>query len=207
MIDQLKQVGILYGEGKDCQMTGENIKSADYSKMSKEEVEEFCQSLEILLAVGIEGEIDSLIEECPCMLLWFAQSAPEILPEKYDAAFVKTSQKDEQDVVRLFAMLAQQTLEEGFDVFGQLEDIIIRFTNFTHEEPCEECSLLLWLGSDILEASQQQQEFLGRAQQLSQEAEEQGIEFFCSHSLAEQDAENKPPVMILFAAEEKMVEE
>ena len=75
------------------------------------------------------------------------------------------------------------------------------------EEPCEECSLLLWLGSDILEASQQQQEFLGRAQQLSQEAEEQGIEFFCSHSLAEQDAENKPPVMILFAAEEKMVEE
>lgn len=41
MIDQLKQVGILYGEGKDCQITGENIKSADYSKMSKEEVEEF----------------------------------------------------------------------------------------------------------------------------------------------------------------------
>lgn len=81
------------------------------------------------------------------------------------------------------------------------------FTNFTHEELCEERSLLLWLGSDILEASQQQQEFLNRAQQLSQEAEEQGIEFFCSHSLAEQDAENKPPVMILFAAEEKMVEE
>ena len=84
MIDQLKQVGILYGEGKNCQITGENIKSADYSKMSKEEVEEFCQSLEILLAVGIEGEIDSLIEECPCMLLWFAQSAPEILPESPD---------------------------------------------------------------------------------------------------------------------------
>lgn len=81
MIDQLKQVGILYGEGKNCQITGENIKSADYSKMSKEEVEEFCQSLEILLAVGIEGKIDFLIEECPCMLLWFAQSAPEILPE------------------------------------------------------------------------------------------------------------------------------
>ena len=109
--------------------------------------------------------------------------------------------------MRLFAMLAQQTLEEGFDVFGQLEDIIIRFTNFTHEEPCEDNSLLLWLGSDILEASQQQQEFLNRAQQLSQEAEEQGIEFFCSHSLAEQDAEEKAPVMILFAAEEKMVEE
>ena len=35
MIDQLKQVGILYGEGKNCQITGENIKSADYSKMSK----------------------------------------------------------------------------------------------------------------------------------------------------------------------------
>lgn len=58
-----------------------------------------------------------------------------------------------------------------------------------------------------METSQQQQEFLDRAQQLSQEVEEQGIEFFCSHSLAEQDAENKPPVMILFAAEEKMVEE
>ena len=41
MIDQLKQVGILYGEGKNCQITGENIKSSDYSKMSKEEVEEF----------------------------------------------------------------------------------------------------------------------------------------------------------------------
>lgn len=112
---------------RDFQITGENIKSADYSKMSKEEVEEFCQSLEILLAVGIEGKIDSLIEEPMYAPVVCSGVYRRFLPEKYDAAFVKTSQKDEQDVVRLFAMLAQQTLEEGFDVFGQLEDIIIRF--------------------------------------------------------------------------------
>lgn len=206
MFDQLKQIGILFGNDSDCKVTGENIKSADYSSMSKEQLEEFCQSLEILLVVGVKENVDQLVEECPCMLLWFGQDAPEILGEKYDAAFVKTAQEEQAAVVRAFALLAQQTLEEGFDVFGQLEDIIIRFTNFTTQEPREEHSLLLWLGCDVAEGSAEQEEFLKKAQQLSEQAEESGIEFFCSHSLAVPQA-GVQPSMMLFAAEEKMAEE
>ncbi len=203
MMEALKQVGILYGQKTASPITEENIKTAFFDQMTWEEVEEFCQPLEILLVTGVKQEASRLIEECPCALLWFGETAPEILPEKYDAGFVKTNVDNQENVVRAFAMLAQETLQEGFDVFGEVEDIISRFTNFTNDEVNESHRLLLWLGCGIGIDSSEQEEFLKRAEYFSNTANENGQEFFCSYSLSKG---NQQPSMLLFAAEEKTEE-
>lgn len=207
MLDALKQVGILLGDGKHAEIKGENVKIGYLSQMNKAQLEEFCQPLEILLVLGAEQE-DSLVENCPCALLWFAEKKPAVLEEKYDAAFVKTAPQTEEAVLKAFAMLAQETLSEGFDVFGEVESIVSRFTDFTLVDSAEDDTrkyrLLLWLGSGIGVDSEEQDRFLQISQQLSKEAQRKRTEFFCSYSLARG---KEAPALLLFTAVEKKDEE
>ena len=187
MLEELKQIGILIDKNTQCDIVGEDIKLGNMDQMSKEQLEAFCEPLEVLLVALSEndGRMERLIEECPCALAVFGEEEPEILNEKYDGTFVRVAPCRREKVLEGFAMLMQQTLAEGFEEFGEVEDIISRFTGFSLCEigdVSEDSSLLLWLGSGILSDSEEKQHFLKKAEEYAALAEESGMEFYCSHS-------------------------
>ncbi len=211
MLEELKQVGILLGQGGLAPIEDSNIKTGFIRQMSREQIADFCQSLEVLLVAGAEPQDEFLIEEVPCALVWFALEQPEMLPEKYDACFVRTGQGNQQRLLHTFAYLMQSTfgqgnqqrllhtfaylmqstLEQGFEEFGQVEDLISRFTEFSDNQPDEESCLLLWLGTNLVPASAEEDAFCQKAQQLSEQAEEQGLEFYCAYHTAESSGQEE----------------
>lgn len=203
MLEELKQVGILLGQEGFAPIEDSNIKTGFLRQMSREQIADFCQPLEVLLVAGAEPQDEFLIEEAPCALVWFAVEQPELLPEKYDACFVKTA-PGEQRLLRAFAYLMQSTLEQGFEEFGQVEDLISRFTGFSADQPDEEACLLLWLGTHLVPASAEEEAFCQKAQQLSEQAEKQGLEFYCAYHTAEAPGQED---CLLLHAKEKMDEE
>ena len=204
MLEELKQVGIVLGQGGLAPIEDSNIKTGFIRQMSREQIADFCQSLEVLLVAGAEPQDEFLIEEVPCALVWFALEQPEMLPEKYDACFVRTGQGNQQRLLHTFAYLMQSTLEQGFEEFGQVEDLISRFTEFSDNQPDEESCLLLWLGTNLVPASAEEDAFCQKAQQLSEQAEEQGLEFYCAYHTAESSGQED---CLLLHAKEKMDEE
>ena len=204
MLEELKQVGILLGREELAPIEGSNCKTGFLRRMSREQIADFCQPLEVLLVAGAEPQDEALIEEVPCELVWFASEQPELLPEKYDACFVKANPQEQPRLLRLFACLMESTLEQGFEEFGQVEDLISRFTEFSADQPDDDSCLLLWLGANLVPASAEEEAFCKKAQQLSEEAEEQGLEFYCAYHTAETAGQED---CLLLHAKEKMDEE
>ena len=104
MLEELKQVGILLGREELAPIEGSNCKTGFLRRMSREQIADFCYLLEVLLVAGAEPQDEALIEEVPCALVWFASEQPELLPEKYDACFVKANPQEQPRLLhRIFS--------------------------------------------------------------------------------------------------------
>lgn len=185
MLEDLKQIGVLTEKESGQIVESENVKgSFTEDVLDENALEDFAGMLELLLSVVPETtqQQNQLIEECPCGLVLFGDEQPEYLSEKYDGCFVQADASLKYELMKLFSLTAQKALDEGFDEYGQLEDMMTRFTQFrlcTEENISAQDKLFLVLASGI-HTEEDKQEFLDQSEKLSHIAQEQQAEFYTS---------------------------